>query len=304
MSAPDAAIDWDELARAIGQFGRAPVRTAEGLRVESEGGFDAVVMNLPAPAAASELEPVGVLVAETLVPAARVPGLAEPGASRRAAPALNRFAGAAAALPDGNGLRFVARATLYRGDEAFFPMHAALLAYAATWGPTTALAGAERLAIGRPPNATGASAWTPDDFAEARTRLPAARAALLDPPSPHALTADIPIGEARPPARVEVRGDMMHPLHGPGLFANLVMPFRFRDEAALVATVSQLNAVEAEPLDGPPHYGAWAAGPGGRAAYAFFLPNGVKLPVIALLFGWMSIRAPLAAAALTASSPN
>ena len=304
MSEAAAAIDWDALAEAVGKFGRPPARTPEGLRVLSEGGFDAVVMNLPPPPPAAELEPVAVLMAETLVPAARVPGLAQPGAALRAAPALNRFAGAAAALPDSDGLRFVARATLYRGDEAFFPMHAALIAYAATWGPTTALAGAERLALRRPPNAAGASAWTPDDFAEARARLPAARAALLDPPSPHALTADVPIGEGRQPARVEVRGDMAHPLHGPGLFASLVMPFRFRDEVALVTTVSQLNAVEAEPLDGPPHYGAWSPDPGGRAAYGFFLPNGVKLPIIASLFSWMCLRAPLAAVALTSASPG
>jgi hypothetical protein len=299
-----SAIDWDELAGAVRNFRREPVRTDDEIRFRGEGGFDATLFALPAPPAAAELEPVGILIAETLVPAGRVPGLAQPGAARRAAPALNRFAGAASALPDGDGLRFVARATLYRGDEAFFPMHAALLAYAATWGPTTALAGAERVALGRPPNAVGASAWTPEHFAEARARLPASRAGLLDPASPHALTANVPLGEGRQPARVEIRADLAHPLHGPGLFANVVMPFRFRDELALAETISMLNAVEAEPLDGPPHYGAWAPDPGGRAAYVFFLPNGVPLPIIAALFGWMTLRAPLAAVALSATAPG
>jgi hypothetical protein len=299
-----SAIDWPELIAAIEKFGREPVRTDEGLRLRGEGGFEALISYLPAPRQAAELEPIGVLLAESLVPAARVPGLAEPGASRRAAPALNRFAGGASAIPDGDGLRFAARATLYRGDEAFFPVHALMLAYAAIWGPTTALAGAERMAIGRPPNATGASAWTPDDFSEARARLPPARAALLDPPSPHALTANVPLGGARQPARVEIRADIAHPLHGPGLFASVVMPIRFRDEVALATAISQLNAVETEPLDAPPHYGAWAPAPGGRAAYVFFLPNAVRLPIIAALFGWMSLRAPLAAAALSAAAPG
>jgi hypothetical protein len=299
-----SGIDWAELSAAARQFGRDPTRSDEGLRLRGEGGFDGLITALPAPAAAGELEPTAVLISESLVPAGRVPGLAQPGASRRAAPALNRFAGAASAIPDGNGLRFTARATLYRGDEAFFPVHALLLAYAAVWGPTTALAGAERASTGRPPNAGGASGWTPDDFAAARARLPAAREALLDPPTPHALTANVPLGGARQPARVEIRADVSHPLHGPGLFASLVMPFRFRDELALAATLSQLNAVETEPLDAPPHYGAWAPDPGGRAAYVFFLPNGVRLPIIATLLGWMSLRAPLAAVALGTAAPG
>jgi hypothetical protein len=299
-----SGIDWAELIAAAQKFGREPTRTDEGLRIRGEGGFDALVSNLPAPPRAAELEPIGVLQAESLVPAGRVPGLVQPGASRRAAPALNRFAGAPSAMPDGDGLRFTARVTLYRGDEAFFPVHALMLAYAAIWGPTTALAGAERSATGRPPNASGASAWTPDDFAEARARLPPARAALLDAPTPHALTATVPLGAGRQSARVEIRADVSHPVHGPGLFASLVMPFRFRDELALAATISELNAVETEPLDAPPHYGAWAPDPGGRAAYVFFLPNGVRLPIIGTLFGWMTLRAPLAAAALSATAPG
>lgn len=299
-----SVVDWDTLVAAARNIGRDPARTDDGLRFTSEGGFDASIFAVPPPPAAAELDPVAVLVAETPVPAGRVPGLAQPGASRRAAPALNRFAGAAAALPDGPGLRFVARVTLYRGDEAFFSNHALLLAYAAAWGPTTALGGAERAAIGRPPNVSGASAWTAEQFAEARASLPAARAALLDPPTPHALTANVPLGERRQPARVELRADIAHPLHGPGLFASLVMPFRFRDELALAETISMLNAVEAEPMDAPPHFGAWAPDPGGRAAYVFFLPNGIPLPIIPALFGWFVMRAPLAAAALSATAPG
>lgn len=298
------AIDWEGLAEAVNAIGGAAMRTEGGLAVRSEGRFQGQIRARPAPKAEGGLTPVAVLVAETAVPAARVPGLAAAGASRRAAPALNRCAGAAAAMPDGGDLRFAARVTLFADDEDSWALHRTLLAYAAVWGATTALAGAERLATGRPPNATGASAWTAEDLAEARAALPAHLATMLDPPSPHAITANVPLGQHRPPARLEVRADMAHPLHGPGLFASVGLPIRFRDEAALADTLAALNALEAEPIDAPPHYGAWAPDPAGRAAYVFFLPNGVKLPLAQNLVGWFALRARLAAAALSGGAPT
>ena len=68
-------------------------------------------------------------------------------------------------------------------------MHAQLLAYAATWGPATALGGMHRVLGKRPPDATGASAWTPEDIEQARAALPKHRQAMLDKPSPHVLAA-------------------------------------------------------------------------------------------------------------------
>lgn len=294
---------WDLLADSVRGFGFDPSRRGEALSVDGAGGFKGGIRALPAPQAAAGLRPVGVLVAQSRLPGARIPGLAEPGGLVRACAALNRFAGAAAAGPDPQGLRFLARATLYAGDEAFATTHATLLAYAATWGAQTAYGGAERAALSRAPVAEGASAWTPEDFSAARAVLPAHLAALADPPSPHVLSAAVPLGEARPDARVEVRADVAHPLHGPGLFAKLTLPVRFRDQAALGQALLALNALEAEPIDAPPHYGAWAADEADRACYTCFLPNGVKLPVIQLLFGWFVVRAPLAAGALSASPP-
>lgn len=291
-------IDWDSLAEAVNAIGGAATRAEGGLAVRTEGKFQGHIRTLPAPKGGGGLRPVAVLLAETTVPASRVPGLSQEGASARAAPALNRFAGAAAAMPEGKGLRFAARVTLFDGDEDAWPLHAGLLAYAVVWGATTALAGAERMASGRPPNGSGASAFTPDDLAAARAVLPAHLVALLDPPSPHAITANVPLGENRPPARLEVRADMTHPLHGPGLFATLALPIRFRDEAALADALLALNAMEAEPIDAPPHYGAWAPDPAGRAAYVFFLPNGVHLAVAQNLVGWLALRARLAAGAI------
>lgn len=295
---------WDALAEAVRGFGFDPARRGEALSVQGAGGFRGGIQALPAPPAAGRLRPLGVLVAQSRLPAARIPGLSEPDGMVRACAALNRFAGSAAAGPDPQGLRFVARATLYEGDEAFATTHATLLAYAATWSAQTAHGGAERAALGRAPVAEGASAWTPEDFAAARAVLPAHLAALADPPSPHVLSASVPLGGDRPAARVEVRADVAHPLHGPGLFALLRLPVRFRDPAALGQALMALNALEAEPIDAPPHYGAWSADEAERASYSFFLPNGVKLPLIQLLYGWFVLRAPLAAAALSGAPPG
>jgi hypothetical protein len=289
---------WDEIAAAVTALGGAPTRADFGLAIEAEGGFRATVRALAPPEAATAFRPLSVLRAECVVPRARVAGLAEAGAAARAAPALNRHAGATAAMADDAGnLRFTARVTLYDGDEAFRPIHSVLIAYAAVWGATTALAGAERVARRIAPNLSGASLWTPDEFEEARGQLPVHLQPMLDPPSPHVLAGSVPLAGGAP-ARIAVRADVQHPLHGPGLFALLELPVRFPDVSALAATLAALNTTEAQPIDGPPHFGAWAPAAEARIAYTCFLPNGVRVPVIAALFDWFARRAVIAAGVL------
>jgi hypothetical protein len=290
--------EWGLLAEAVRGIGGQAKRSAKGLAIEARADLSATIRTAKPPA--NPALPVRtVLRAESTLPAARLPGLAQQGAAASTAPLLNRNAGAAAALPDGAGLRFVARATLYAGDEAFDPIHRTLLAYAAVWGAATAVGAAERQARGQKPVGEGTSAWTPEEFQQARAELPLHLAATLDPATPHAVTGAIALPGGT--ARIEVRADLTHPQHGPGLFAVLALPLRFPNEDALTATCAVLNTLEAEPLDGPPHYGAWCPGPDGRAAYGFFLPNGVKLNIIAALYGWMAVRAPLMAGAVTAA---
>jgi hypothetical protein len=288
--------EWGLLADAVRAIGGQARRSAKGLAIEGRAGLAAIIRTAKAPPGAA-LPIRTVLRAECTLPAARLPGLAQPGAAATIAPMLNRNAGGASALPDGTGLRFVARATLYAGDEAFDPIHRTLLAYAAVWGAATAVGAAERQARGQAPVGEGTSAWTPDEFQQARGALPPHLAATLDPATPHAITGAIALPGGQ--ARIEVRADMTHPQHGPGLFALLALPVRFATDEAVAQACAVLNTLEAEPLDGPPHYGAWCPQADGRAAYVFFLPNGVKLAIIAALYGWMAVRAPLMAAALT-----
>jgi hypothetical protein len=289
------AIDWAGLAEAVRGFGATATETADGLSLIAEGGHAGTIRALPPPPG-DELVPVAVLRAETFVAAGKLAGLPPPA---RMVHGLNRLAGAAAARAQDGGLAFHARVTLFAGDEKFWPLHAQLLAYAATWGPATALGGMHRVLGKRPPHASGASAWTPEDFEQARAALPKHRRAMLDKPSPHVLAATVPLPGKRNPARVEVRADMQHPEHGPGLMALLTLPVRFPTESALGEALDGLNRVEAGPIAAAPHYGAWCAGPDGTVAYTCFLPNGVKLPVAHLLLAWLSTRAPLAADALT-----
>lgn len=288
-------IDWAGLAAAVRGIGGEVLRDADPVMYRAEGGFRGTIRALPPPAPAAGLTPIVVLRAETLVPAASFAGLPP---VARIAEGCNRLAGMAAARVEKGGLAFHARATLFAGDESFWPTHAQLLAYAGVWGASTALVGMQRLARGAAPNHVGASAWTPDDFDAARGILPGRLAALLDPPSPHVLAASVPLPGRANPARLEVRADVPHPLHGKGLMAHLALPVLFPTEAALLDALGALNRLEAEPIDAPPHYGAWAAAGEGRLAYACFLPNGVKLPVLPLLVGWLAARAPIAAGVL------
>lgn len=289
------AIDWAGLAAAVRGIGGEVLRDADPVMYRAEGGFRGSIRALPPPAPAAELMPIAVLRAETLVPAAAFAGLPP---VARIAQGCNRLAGMAAARVEKGGLAFHARVTLFAGDQAFWPTHAQLLAYAAVWGASTALVGMQRAAQGAAPNHAGASAWTPDDFEGARMVLPARLAALLDPPSPHVLAATVPLPGRANPARLEVRADVSHPLHGKGLLAHLALPVQFPTEPALLDALALLNGFEAEPIDAPPHYGAWAAAAEGRLAYSCFLPSGVKLPVLPLLVGWLAARAPIAAGAL------
>lgn len=289
------AIDWAGLAAAVRGIGGEVLRAADPVMYRAEGGFRGSIRALPPPAPAAELMPIAVLRAETLVPAA---AFANAPPVERLAQGCNRLAGMAAARAQKGGLAFHARATLFAGDEAFWPTHAQLLAYAGVWGPATALQGMRRLTEDAAPDHVGASAWTPEDLDAARNSLPAHLAALLDPPSPHVLAATVPLPGRPNRARLEVRADVSHPLHGKGLMAHLALPVQFPTEPALRHALALLNAFEAEPIDAPPHYGAWAAAAEGRVAYSCFLPSGVKLPVVQLLAGWLAARAPIAAAML------
>lgn len=289
------AIDWPGLEAAVRGIGGEVLRAADPLMFRANGGFRGSIRALPPPAPAADLTPIAVLRVETLVPAsafANAPSIA------RVAQGCNRLAGMAAARAQKGGLAFHARVTLFDGDDAFWPVHAQLLAYAGVWGPATALQGMRRLTDNAAADHVGASAWTPDDFEAARAALPAHLAALLDPPSPHVLAATVPLPGRANPARLEVRADVSHPLHGKGLMAHLALPVQFPTEAVLLDALALLNGFEAEPIDAPPHYGAWAAASEGRVAYSCFLPSGVKLPVAQLLVGWLAARAPIAAAML------
>jgi hypothetical protein len=293
--------DWAPLQAAVRDIGGTAERVADGLSVAAQAGLSATIRVLPPPPAAGALVPRAVLRVDCAVPRARLPGLAADGAAAAAAPLLNRHAAAAAVLADGGALRLVARATLYDGDEAFLPHHHMLVAYAAVWGGVSAIGGAQRLATGRAPNAEGASAWLPETFQAARAQLPSALAVTLDPPTPHALTGNVEAAGGA--ARIAVRADTIHPLHGPGLAARLTLPLRLAEATHAVTACAMLNALEAEAVDGPPHYGAWFPDQAGHLAYGFFLPNGVPLPIVPALYGWLAMRAPVAAALLMRQPP-
>ncbi|HXV22935.1 MAG TPA: hypothetical protein VED46_01625 [Alphaproteobacteria bacterium] len=72
----------------------------------------------------------------------------------------------------------------------------------------------------------------------------------------------------------QIMSDQAHPELGGGLFCLLQHPHQIEDESKLHRVINELNRMEMEPHDLPPHFGAWCPGQrGNNLAYVSFLPN-------------------------------
>ena len=89
--------------------------------------------------------------------------------------------------------------------------------------------------------------------------------------------------------------DQAHPTAGAGLFCLLQMPHQIVDESRLAPLLAQLNRLEMQASDLPPHFGAWCPGKlGCNPAYISFLPNALHdaAPGIAVnMTAWAWARA-------------
>lgn len=102
-------------------------------------------------------------------------------------------------------------------------------------------------------------------------------------------------------ALLQLKSNQRHPSLGPGLLCLLNMPHAFEDEDKLDKKILELNQLELNGEDLPPHFGAWCRG--GRknnVAYVSFLPNPLhSVTGIALNMAvWAAQRAQLTDAVL------
>jgi hypothetical protein len=146
------------------------------------------------------------------------------------------------------------------------------------------------------------SAWTEGDFEFAQSYL--SRACVCTTGG-LGLTAEFGIraGEVSAAsgdhytALWEMRADQPHPEMGSGLFCILNMPHEIADEEELDRVLAELNRLEMQGNDLPPHFGAWCRGVReSNPAYVGFLPNALhRTNGIALNMSiWAMHRAQLA----------
>ena len=199
-----------------------------------------------------------------------------------AAPGLmslaNSMASLGAVTEDGGRYFVGARLTVHEGDEAWAVTFGLVLLSAAA--ATDSMLGALRRTLGQePPASADTSSWTPADFEHVHSHL--SRVCVCTTGGA-GLTAEFPIrtgGVSAAPGRTQtalwrMRADEPHPDIGPGLFCLLSMPHAFPDSDRLDQVLAELNRLDMQPADHPPHFGAWCRGPHDtNPAYVSFLPD-------------------------------
>ena len=213
------------------------------------------------------------------------------------------------AVTEKDGQLFIgSRLTVYEGEDAWriqFP-----LVLFTIIGGVDSILGATRRMFGGEPSQGGESDWVEDDFEFVQSQL--SRMCVCTTGG-KGLTAEFGLKSGAVSAGLgdhetalwQIMGDQPHPELGGGLFCLLQLPHQIESEEKLYQVVNELNRMEMEAHDLPPHFGAWCAGKlGNNPAYVAFLPNALhQAPGIALNVSiWALNRAQWADAMLVALS--
>ena len=187
--------------------------------------------------------------------------------------------GALVADPRSNTVYVGSRLTIYEQEDAW-NIHLPLILFSVIGGTESILGAMRRTFAGDEESPReGESAWTEDDIDQVEGFL--SRICVCTTGGV-GLTAEFPLKAGAISAAAgdhdtalwQLISDQPHPEVGGGLFCLLQMPHEFPDEASLHRALAQLNRMEMEPHDLPPHFGAWCAGRrGNNPAYVSFLPN-------------------------------
>ncbi|MBT6363736.1 MAG: hypothetical protein HOJ67_16155 [Rhodospirillaceae bacterium] len=182
-----------------------------------------------------------------------------------------------AVVSEGDEFFIGSRLTMYEQEEAWniqFP----LLLFTLVGGVDSILGATRRILSNEEPK-EGLSVWTEDDLSLVESYL--SRISFCNVGGlgltaefglkPEAISAAAGDHET---ALWQLFADQPHPELGGGLFCLLQLPHQIPDDAKLDHILNQLNQMEMEPHDLPPHIGAWCRGKiGNNPAYVAFLPN-------------------------------
>lgn len=191
---------------------------------------------------------------------------------------MNRYAALGALTWQRNQVFVGSRLTVYEAEDSWKKLHVPLLLLAVLSG-TEAILGAIRRSLYNENGREGNSAWTADDLEQVNHYL--SQVCICTVGRKH-FTAEIGLEAGNVSATaghhatalLELMNDEPHPELGGGLFCLLQMPHRLKDHKELMQICVQLNTMEMEAQDQPPHFGAWCAGTlGDNPAYVSFYPN-------------------------------
>lgn len=191
---------------------------------------------------------------------------------------INRMATLGAVTEDNGQFYIGSRLTVYE-DENAWNVQLGLLLFTIISAADTILGGMRRSVSNEPPRKAEPSSWTEQDFEYAHSQLTRVCVCTL---GGLGMTAEFGLRTGEVSAAVghsktalwQMMANQPHPEMGSGLFCILNMPQTFENETTLNNVLAELNRMEMQGNDLPPHFGAWC--PGGRQnnpAYVSFLPN-------------------------------
>lgn len=191
---------------------------------------------------------------------------------------FNSFAALNSLYLDSGKILTGSRLTIYEQEDSWKSLHLPLLVFTILGGTEAILGAFRRTMTGEAP-VGGESEWDQHDLEQVVSTL---NRFCVCTGGGLGVTAEFPlVDEAvsaaqgdRQTALFQQMADQPHPELGGGLFCLLQMPHQLAGEGRLNKVCSELNKMEMEGEDLPPHFGAWCAGRlGNNPAYVSFLPN-------------------------------
>ena len=286
---PDAplGVPLQDLELMLGPTTIKARRKGDNILLAKHDHYTVKVEVLPADERESENGPIRAVVQITSELPAQIRQVFS-GKEQSAICSFNAFAALSALYVDGGKVLNGSRLTIYEEEDAWGSLHLPLLLYTIIAGNEPVL-GALRRTIGGQPPRGGNSVWREQDFQHVQGYLSRIGVCTTGGTG---LTAEFPLAAGvvsavtgnRETALFQLISDQPHPELGGGLFCLLQMPQQIDDPMQLQNICSQLNKLEMEATDLPPHFGAWCEGKlGGNPAYVSFLPNSLhNVPSIAI----------------------
>ena len=294
-------VPLDQLELALNQTTLRAERDGDTLVIEHERFITRVNVSAPQVAEAGDARISAIVTIKSELPAEFSQIFANPSF----ATTMNSMATLGSLMVE-NGRHIVgSRLTVYESHDAW-DVEFGLVLFSVIAAAETILGATRKIILREPPREPEGSAWTDRDFEFAQSKL--SRICVCTTGG-LGLTAEFGIRSGQMTAAAgdhytalwQMMADQPHPEMGAGLFCLLNMPHEITDKDKLDRVLAELNHLEMQGNDLPPHFGAWCRGVRDtNPAYASFLPNSLhRSNGIALNMSiWAMKRAQIADAML------